>query len=109
VAGKATRRAGGDSGETTQDIKAEWAGLPVFARQGLEAAMSPRILQAALAASRLSVSDGGSEKRGHSGSVGTDGARSHQDRAFLSCQEAFLETARSSQGRAVVGRGEGDP
>lgn len=55
------------------------------------------------------MSDGGREKRGHFGNIGTVSARSHQGRAFLCCQKGFYGTARSSQGRAVVRRGEANP
>src|SRR5664279_4317635 len=57
----------------------------------------------------MPLADGGSQKRGHYGTVGTDFARRPLERAFLCSKEAVARTARSCQGRAVVGRGEANP
>jgi hypothetical protein len=52
---------------------------------------------------------GGSEKKGHHGAEVVPGSIAIQAEAFLSSQEVFFRTARSCQGRAVVGRGEAHP
>jgi len=53
--------------------------------------------------------DGGSEKRGQFGAEVAPSKDGNSIRAFPSSQQVFLRTARSSQGRAVVGRGEANP